>query len=118
MNQAIELIDVTAVEASTMIANDPVLLVDVREIDEYAAKHIKGSLLMPMSVFDPEDFPQLRLPGLKVMMVCGIGKRSLAAAKMLRGAGFDGPLYNLVSGIKGWAEAGLPVVLAPDDYSI
>jgi rhodanese-related sulfurtransferase len=101
-----------------MLKDEPVLLVDVREIDEYAAKHIRNSLLMPMSVFDPEDFPQLRLPGLKVMMVCGIGKRSLAAAKMLRGAEFDGPLYNLVGGVKGWVEAGLPVVLAPDDYSI
>jgi hypothetical protein len=28
------------------------------------------------------------------------------------------PLFNLEGGIKAWAEEGLPLVLAPEDYSI
>jgi rhodanese-related sulfurtransferase len=111
-----ELIDLKPQEAQDLIERENVLLVDVREVSEYAARHIKGSLLLPMSLFDPEDFPSLR--GATVILICASGKRSVAAGKQLLGAGVSLPLYNLEGGVKAWGEAGLPLILAPEDYSI
>ncbi|CAA6604388.1 conserved hypothetical protein [Rhodospirillaceae bacterium LM-1] len=111
-----ELADLKPQEVLELIESDNVLLVDVREMSEYSAKHIKGSLLLPMSVFDPEDFPILK--GAKVVLICALGKRSVAAGKQLLQEGVSLPLYNLQGGIKAWEEAGLPLVLAPEDYSI
>lgn len=111
-----ELIDLTPRQAFDLIECENVLLVDVREVGEYAAKHIKGSLLLPMSLFDPEDFPNLK--GATVLLICASGKRSVAAGKQLLGMGVKLPLYNLEGGVKAWAEAGLPLILAPEDYSI
>lgn len=112
-----ELIDLKPHEVLRLLETDNVLLVDVREMSEYSAKHIKGSLLLPMSVFDPEDFTAIR--GVKVVLICALGKRSVAAGKQLLQAGETSlPLFNLEGGIKAWAEAGLPLILAPEDYSI
>jgi rhodanese-related sulfurtransferase len=111
-----DLIDLNPQAALDLIERENVLLVDVREVSEYAARHIKGSLLLPMSLFDPEDFPNLK--GATVLLICASGKRSIAAGKQLLAAGVGLPLYNLEGGVKSWAEAGLPLILAPEDYSI
>lgn len=104
-------------DAAALAQRTPTLVVDVREIHEYMSRHIEGSLLLPMSVFDPEDFP--KLPGVAVLLVCATGKRSGAALKLLRDAGFDGPAYNLAGGIVAWAQAGLPVIEQPgEDFTI
>ncbi|MBF0356403.1 MAG: rhodanese-like domain-containing protein [Alphaproteobacteria bacterium] len=111
-----ELIDLKPLEVRDLIERENVLLVDVREFSEYSARHIKGSLLLPMSVFDPDDFPGLK--GAKVVLICALGRRSVAAGKQLLEVGVQLPLFNLEGGIKAWAEEGLPLVLAPEDYSI
>jgi rhodanese-related sulfurtransferase len=111
-----ELIDLKPEQVQSMIETDNVLLIDVREIAEYSGKHIKGSLLLPMSVFDPEDFPALK--GAKIVLICASGKRSVAAGKQLHQEGVTQTLYNLEGGVKAWAEAGLPLILSPEDYSI
>jgi len=111
------LIDLSPNAVHELLDKESVLLVDVREISEYSGKHIQGSLMLPMSVFDPEDFPK-PMAGVHVVLICALGKRSVAAAKMLIDAGYGAPLINLEGGIKAWAEAGLPLVMAPEDYSI
>ncbi|MDH5797958.1 MAG: rhodanese-like domain-containing protein [Paracoccaceae bacterium] len=81
------------------------LLVDVREIGEYEIERIAGAMLMPLSFFDPENFPVL--PGKKLVLMCAIGKRSTAAARQLLNAGFA-EATNLKGGINAWKDAGLP----------
>ncbi len=80
------------------------VLVDVRETSEYEQEHIPGSVLVPLSVFDPDRFP--RITGKKLVFHCAIGKRSAAAAKQLMKVGHP-QLYNLQGGIHAWKEAGL-----------
>lgn len=110
-------IDLTPQELHALLQRESILLIDVREVDEYANRHIQGALLLPMSVYDPEDVP--RLPVDKIVLVCGIGKRSTAAAKMLLNAGFDRPVYNLAGGVSAWANAKLPLIEPPsEEYSI
>jgi rhodanese-related sulfurtransferase/rubrerythrin len=74
-------------------------LLDVRQPGEYEGEHIPGAKLIP-------------LPGLKdgrsqldsqkpVVVYCASGGRSLAAAQLLSGLGFN-EIYNLQGGIKAW----------------
>ncbi|KAF0117430.1 MAG: rhodanese-related sulfurtransferase [Rhodospirillaceae bacterium] len=89
------------------------ILVDVREDDEWAEAHIPGAVLSPMSEFEAAGFP--RKAGRRLVVVCGIGKRSEAIARVLVQRG-EGVVYNLSGGLKAWQAAGLPVV--PDDFGL
>ncbi len=98
--------EVVAVEAATVhdwLADDQVVLVDVRETSEYDQEHIPGAMLLPMSAFDPELFPTV--PSKKVVLHCAVGKRSEAAGKMLLKEGYDGVIH-MIGGIQAWKEAG------------
>jgi rhodanese-related sulfurtransferase len=84
-----------------------ILLVDVREPDEYAAERIAGALLFPLSTLDalalPPDGPR------RVVFQCGSGKRSAMAAQA-RLAGGTANTAHLAGGIAAWKAAGLPVL--------
>jgi rhodanese-related sulfurtransferase len=83
-----------------------ILLIDVREVNEYAAERIHGALLYPLSTFDPKAIP---MEGRKLVLQCGSGKRSLMAAHRLQAVGF-GHLTHLAGGLQAWKAAGLPTI--------
>jgi rhodanese-related sulfurtransferase len=84
-----------------------VTLVDVREPHEYAAEHIPGARLMPLSVFDPSKVrPE---PGTRLVLHCAQGIRCGRAAEILRAAGYDGDIVRLEGGLKAWRAEGLPI---------
>ncbi len=98
----------TEVDAPTVrdwLERDEIVLVDVRETTEYEIEHIPGSVLCPMSVFDPDIFP--RIPKKRVVLMCAIGKRSAAAALQLHQTGHK-MVSNLEGGIEAWKMAGCP----------
>jgi len=85
-------------------ANHP-LLVDVRSPREHDAKHIEGSLSMPLNHLAehirelPRDRP--------IIVHCAGGYRSSIAASMLMREGFA-EVSELAGGIAAWDAAGLP----------
>jgi len=92
-----------------------ILLVDVRETSEFELEHIAGALLLPMSSFDAEIFPEI--PGKKIVLHCAIGKRSEAAGKMLLSEGHPGAIH-LTGGLDAWKAAGYPTevqILPPSE---
>lgn len=86
-----------------------VVLVDVREPNEFVLERIPGALLFPLSSFDPEALPADG--DRQVIFHCAGGKRSLDAAQRRLGAG-AGRAAHLGGGIAAWKAAGLPVVTA------
>src|SRR5882757_8612011 len=64
-----------------------IVLVDVREAHEYAAGHIPGAVLMPLSSFDPAALPLAE--GKRIVFACQAGKRSMAALQQAQAAGRD-----------------------------
>lgn len=88
------------------LENGEILLIDVREPDEYAAARIPGALLYPLSTFDARTLPR---DGRRLVMQCAAGGRSLKAAQALLQAGHD-QATHLAGGIKAWREAGLKVI--------
>lgn len=81
-----------------------VLLLDVREDDEWAAGHAPVAVHAPMSRLTLEDVPADR----PVVAVCRSGHRSGQATAALVAAGRD--VVNMAGGMKDWAANGLPVV--------
>ena len=89
----------------TWLDGGKAVLVDVREVPEYAEEHIAGALLVPLSEFDAQKIPQT--PGTKIVMQCGIGQRSHRAAEHLISQGYK-EIVNLSGGIQAWKAAGFP----------
>tara|TARA_R110002167_G_scaffold31007_4_gene102280 strand:+ start:843 stop:1403 length:561 start_codon:yes stop_codon:yes gene_type:complete len=95
-------------EAKTLVDSGKALLFDIREADEYAREHIVGARLVPLSGFNPDDFPKDHE---KVgVFHCASGNRTTQAAAQILGTGFA-KVYQIEGGIAGWKKAGLPVNL-------
>jgi rhodanese-related sulfurtransferase len=97
-------VDVTTVAAIKDRAD--VVLIDVREQDEYDQVHIPDITLIPLGTV-PDSLDQIPTDK-TVIMTCRSGNRSGQATEFLRQQGFDN-VHNMEGGIVAWQEAGLPV---------
>jgi rhodanese-related sulfurtransferase/rubrerythrin len=89
-------------EAKKFIAERPegdYTLLDVRQPGEYEGEHIPGAKLVPLPALK-DGLRQLDSQK-PVLVYCAVGGRSLAAAQLLSGFGFQ-EVYNLQGGIKAW----------------
>jgi len=82
------------------------ILIDVREPDEYIREHIPQAHLVPLSGFNPEDFPKEH--GKVAVFHCRSGGRTESAAPQILRTGFR-EVYQLEGGLQAWREAGLKV---------
>ncbi|TVP60745.1 MAG: DUF2892 domain-containing protein [Nodularia sp. (in: Bacteria)] len=99
----LELID--ALTLKSLTETEKVHLIDVREPSEYAAEHIPGAKVLPLSKFQPE---QVDFSGdSKVVLYCQSGKRSNQAAQKLINAGFS-DFAQLQGGITDWKQLNYP----------
>jgi rhodanese-related sulfurtransferase/rubrerythrin len=93
---------ISADEAKTFIAGQgegAYTLLDVRQPGEYEAEHIPGAKLIPLP--DLKDGRSQLDAQKPIVVYCASGGRSLAAAQLLSGLGFN-EIYNLKGGIKAW----------------
>ncbi len=104
-------------ELDEMIENhDDLLIVDVREPDEYRLGHIPGSLLVPRGTLEAAADPRNRhrveplcsARGRTIVVYCDTGARSALAADTLNQMGFAS--YNLAGGIVLWEADELPLI--------
>jgi rhodanese-related sulfurtransferase len=96
----------TPAEVRAGLATGEILLVDVREPNEYAFERIPGALLYPLSTFDPAAIPS---GGRRLVVQCAAGGRSMRAAQALVAAG-HAQVINLEGGINAWKAQGLPLI--------
>jgi rhodanese-related sulfurtransferase len=82
------------------------VLIDVREPDEYIKEHVPQAHLVPLSGFNPEDFPKEH--DKIAVFHCLSGGRTEASAAQILKTGFR-EVYQLEGGIKNWRAFGLPV---------
>lgn len=86
-----------------------ILLVDVREDDEYEEGHIEQGVNVPLASVS-RKVPALNgASDKKLVLYCRSGRRSMAAADMLSESGFR-DIYNLEGGILAWQAAGFEVI--------
>lgn len=96
--------EIDAAQAAGLAGSGQVLLLDVRENDEWANGRAAGAMHIPLGSLTLEAVPTDR----PVVAVCRSGHRSGAAAQALAAAGVD--VRNLRGGMLAWAAAGFPVV--------
>lgn len=107
MSEAMQLREISAAETSKRLKNGEIILVDVREPQEFMAERIHGALLFPLSTFEPNLLPS---PGGRpVVFHCGSGKRSATAVMKCLAAGI-GHTTHMTGGMLAWKAAGLPIV--------
>ena len=82
-------------------AGEPLVVLDVREIQEYQINRIDGSVLIPLGEL-PRRHQELDRAAL-IVCQCKVGGRSAQAAAFLRGAGFP-RVVNLSGGILAWVD--------------
>jgi rhodanese-related sulfurtransferase len=85
---------------------DDVVLLDVREPDEWVAGHAPGALHIPLGQI-PDRFGELP-QGADVVVVCHLGGRSARATAWLLEQGYA--CRNLTGGMVGYAATGRPLV--------
>ena len=85
------------------------LLVDVRESDEFAGARVSGARSIPLGEV-PARVAEIPTEG-PVMLICGKGGRSMAAAGFLGSQGFD--VVNVLGGTEAWVAGGFPVESGP-----
>lgn len=79
-------------------------LIDVREVDEFAAGHVPGAVNLPMSTIgDHLD----QLPDGAFDVICQAGARSARVVEALEARGYDAT--NVAGGTGEWVAAGYPV---------
>ena len=98
--------ELTAQELDAMLRADAAVVVDVREVDEFAAGHIPGAINMPLSTFQPSRLPDTA--GKKMVLTCLGGKRSAMALDKC-GVAEAAVDTHLAGGFGAWQSAGLPV---------
>ncbi|MFD1505657.1 rhodanese-like domain-containing protein [Georgenia yuyongxinii] len=81
-----------------------IVILDVREQDEWDAGHAPGAVHIPMGELPArvDDLPDGDL-----LVVCRSGGRSARSVAWLNHSGYDA--YNLEGGMKDWQAAGLPL---------
>lgn len=99
--------ELSATEVHDQLEQGHILLIDVREPEEFAVERIHGALNYPLSTFDPAALPDHG--GRKVVFQCGSGKRSAVAVERCQRAGLHIDRH-LAGGIAAWRGAGLPTI--------
>lgn len=87
---------------------DNLLVVDVRTPAEFAAGHLANARNIDFFGANFEREMGVLPKEREILLYCRSGKRSAAAAEMLKKDGFK-KVYNLLDGFEGWKKAGLPV---------
>lgn len=80
---------------------DELLVIDVREDEEYEVARIEGAQLLPLSRFN--EWAATLDPATEMVVMCHHGIRSAQVCAYLARAGFD-KLHNLAGGIDGWSR--------------
>ena len=95
-------LEISALElAERQQRGDDLVLIDVREPQEYEIARIPGSILIPLNSL-PERMSELD-SSREIVLQCHVGQRSMRALEMLHRAGFR-KLKNLRGGIAAWSR--------------
>ena len=95
-------VEITPVELKQRLdAGDDVLILDVREPNEYQINRIQGSTLIPLGEV-PRRYQELD-PNREIVVHCKMGGRSAKAVDYLRTVGFT-KVKNLRGGILDWID--------------
>ena len=86
---------------------EKMLLIDVREDNEWVQGHLPGAVHMGRGVIERDIETRVPQTGAKLVLYCGGGFRSALVADNLQKMGYTN-VESMDGGWKGWLGAGLP----------
>ena len=92
---------------SRLEAGEQIVVIDVREPDEFAKGKVPGAYTIPRGVLEGQVDGRLPRES-TVVLYCAGGARSALACKSLAEMGFT-KVENLQGGFSNWLNSGLPV---------
>jgi sulfur-carrier protein adenylyltransferase/sulfurtransferase len=92
---------------SRLQGGEQIVVIDVREPDEFARGKIPGAYTIPRGVLEMQVDGRLPREA-SVVLYCGGGARSALACKSLAEMGYDN-VENLQGGWSAWINSGLPI---------
>ena len=100
---------ISVADAAQSIKNG-VLVIDVREQNEYDQAHIENSVLVPLSTVSAEKINEINPQNKTILIHCHAGKRSKVAANIILSQGYAGEILELDEGISAWIEFGQKII--------
>ena len=100
---------ISVADAAQSIKNG-VLVIDVREQNEYDQAHIENGVLVPLSTVSAEKINEINPQNKTILIHCHSGKRSKVAANIILSQGYTGEILELDEGIKAWIEFGQKII--------
>ena len=94
--------------AVQLINREKAVVVDVCEVEEFAAGHVGGSKNIPLNQLDDKLAAAVKNKTLPLILVCRTGARSARAVAMAKKLGYDNA-QSMTGGLKAWQTANLPV---------
>ena len=99
---------VGTLEATRLMNQPGSLVLDVREIAEFAAGHLPRARHIPLGELGKRIDEIGKFKDKPVVVTCRSGARSGSACRVLKNAGFTN-VHNLKGGVPAWEQASLPV---------
>lgn len=96
---------------ASRISTESVLIVDVRERDEYADGHAKGCIFIPRGLLEQRVEELIPDKDRAIVLYCAGGTRSALATHALGNLGYTN-VVSLIGGFSAWKSHGLPTQLA------
>lgn len=90
-------------------AKEVFVLVDVREDHEFAVDHLPSAVHLGRGILERDAEARWPDTDADLVLYCGGGYRSALAAENLQRMGYT-KVSSMAGGIRGWREAGYPVV--------
>src|SRR5438270_10359281 len=94
--------------ARRLAAGEKVVVIDVRDPDEYRDGHLEAATNISRGFLEFRVGTAVTDPSTPVVLYCQTGLRSLLAAKALKELGYQN-VINLQGGFQKWTQSGLPV---------
>jgi rhodanese-related sulfurtransferase len=98
----------SAADAKLRLSAGRAVLVDIREADEFARRHVPGAISQPLSGWEAAHLAIA--PDHDVIFTCRSGMRTAGACDRLA-ARVSGTAFVLRGGVDAWEKAGLPLAV-------
>jgi len=99
--------EISPTDAAEKMKDDKVVIVDVREADEWNDEHIPEAIHLSRGTLELDIEEKVPDPETMIICHCGGGGRSALAAESLRKMGYKN-VRSMAGGFKAWKAIGLP----------
>jgi rhodanese-related sulfurtransferase len=100
--------EISPADAASKAKSGHVVIVDVREKDEFDEDHIPDAVHMSRGLLELEIEDKFPDRNTEIVCHCGGGGRSALAAETLQKMGYKN-VRSMAGGLKAWKAAGLPI---------